>query len=36
MSATLSPGSVEELAEAVRATPRLIAVGAGTKPRPRG
>ena len=33
MSATLSPGSVEELAEAVRATPRLIAVGAGTKPR---
>jgi glycolate oxidase FAD binding subunit len=27
------PGNVDELAEAVRAMPRLIAVGAGTKPR---
>ena len=33
MNAPLSPGSVEELAEAVRAMPRVIAVGAGTKPR---
>lgn len=33
MSATLAPASIGELVEAVRATPRLIAVGAGTKPR---
>ena len=33
MNAILTPASFEELAEAVRATPRLIAVGAGTKPR---
>ena len=32
-SSTLSPSSVAELAEAVRAAPRVIAVGAGTKPR---
>jgi len=33
MSAVLAPASFEELAEAVRSTPRLLAVGAGTKPR---
>ena len=30
---TLAPQSAEELAEMVRSTPRLIPVGAGTKPR---
>ena len=33
MNAVLAPTSLEELAEAVRSTPRLLAVGAGTKPR---
>lgn len=33
MNAQLEPASVGELVEAVRATPRLLAVGAGTKPR---
>jgi len=33
MSAVLAPASFEELADAVRSTPRLLAVGAGTKPR---
>ena len=33
MNTVLSPQSFEELAEMVRATPRLLAVGAGTKPR---
>ena len=33
MNSTLTPSSVDELAEAVRLTPRLLAVGAGTKPR---
>src|SRR5215471_15220037 len=33
MSETLAPASVLELVEAVRSTPRLLAVGAGTKPR---
>jgi glycolate oxidase FAD binding subunit len=33
MNATLTPTHVTELAEAVRATPRLLAVGAQTKPR---
>ena len=33
MSATLSPATPAELADAVRSTPRLIAVGGGTKPR---
>ena len=33
MTTTLAPQSVAELAEAVRATPRLLAVGAQTKPR---
>lgn len=33
MNATLTPQSVSELAEAVRATPRVLAVGALTKPR---
>jgi glycolate oxidase FAD binding subunit len=33
MNALLAPGSVEELVEAVRVTPRLLPVGAGTKPR---
>jgi glycolate oxidase FAD binding subunit len=33
MSATLAPKSVEELLEIVRASPRLLAVGAGTKSR---
>jgi glycolate oxidase FAD binding subunit len=32
-SVVLAPASPEELADAVRSTPRLIAVGAGTKPR---
>ncbi len=32
MTALLSPTTVEELADAVRAHPRLLAVGAGTKP----
>ena len=31
--AVLTPASPEELAEAVRSTPHLIAIGAGTKPR---
>jgi glycolate oxidase FAD binding subunit len=33
MNTPLLPGSVTELVEAVRSTPRLIAFGAGTKPR---
>ena len=33
MKATLAPTSLEELTGVVRATPRLLAVGAGTKPR---
>ena len=33
MSAVLAPSSLPELVEAVRSTPRLLAVGAGTKPR---
>lgn len=33
MNATLTPATAVELAEAVRSTPRLLAVGAGTKPR---
>jgi glycolate oxidase FAD binding subunit len=33
MSATLAPASVAELVEVVRSCPRLLAVGAGTKPR---
>jgi len=33
MSAVLTPASFDELAEAVRSTPRLLAIGAGTKPR---
>ena len=33
MSAALTPASIAELVEAVRSTPQLIAVGAGTKPR---
>ena len=33
MNAALAPASLPELVEAVRSTPRLIAVGAGTKPR---
>jgi glycolate oxidase FAD binding subunit len=33
MNTILAPTSVEELVEAVRSTPRLIAVGAATKPR---
>jgi glycolate oxidase FAD binding subunit len=33
MKARLSPGSIEELVEAVRSTPQLLPVGAGTKPR---
>lgn len=32
-SHTLAPATVAELADAVRATPRLIPVGSGTKPR---
>src|SRR5205823_13935975 len=33
MAATLSPTSTAELVEAVRSTPRLLAVGPCTKPR---
>ncbi|EDY21704.1 FAD linked oxidase domain protein [Chthoniobacter flavus Ellin428] len=33
MNTVLTPTSAEELVEAVRSTPRVIAVGAGTKPR---
>jgi|LauGreDrversion4_2_1035121.scaffolds.fasta_scaffold21920_2 glycolate oxidase FAD binding subunit len=33
MSAVLQPASVEELAAAVRSAPRVIATGAGSKPR---
>lgn len=33
MSARLAPGSISELVEAVRSTPRLIPIGAGTKSR---
>ena len=33
MNTTLTPTNLSELVEAVRATPRLLAVGAGTKPR---
>jgi glycolate oxidase FAD binding subunit len=33
MTASLTPASLDDLVEAVRATPRLLAVGAGTKPR---
>jgi glycolate oxidase FAD binding subunit len=33
MNATLTPANTAELVEAVRSTPRVIAVGAGTKPR---
>ena len=33
MNTTLTPQSVAELVEAVRSAPRVIAVGAGTKPR---
>ncbi len=33
MNPTLTPANAVELAEAVRTTPRLLAVGAGTKPR---
>src|SRR5256885_10099671 len=33
MSARLAPSSISELVEAVRSTPRLIPVGAGTKSR---
>jgi len=33
MNTVLAPTSFEELAEAVRATPQLLAIGAGTKPR---
>jgi len=33
MSPSLSPASVAELVEAVRSTPRILAVGGGTKPR---
>ena len=33
MNTTLTPNNIAELIEAVRSTPRLIAVGAGTKPR---
>ncbi len=33
MNPTLTPANAVELAEAVRATPRVLAVGAGTKPR---
>jgi glycolate oxidase FAD binding subunit len=33
MNTLLTPGSVAELAEAVRTTPRVLAVGAQTKPR---
>jgi len=33
MNAVLAPASFEELADAVRSAPRVLAVGAGTKPR---
>jgi glycolate oxidase FAD binding subunit len=33
MSAPLAPASVDELIESVRSCPRLLAIGAGTKPR---
>jgi glycolate oxidase FAD binding subunit len=33
MNAILAPTSFEELADAVRSTPRLLVIGAGTKPR---
>jgi len=33
MAAGLSPTALPELVEAVRSTPRLLAIGAGTKPR---
>jgi len=33
MNTVLAPATLKELAEAVRSTPRLLAVGAGTKPR---
>src|SRR6188768_976842 len=33
MNSALTPASVAELADAVRSAPRVIAVGAGTKPR---
>jgi glycolate oxidase FAD binding subunit len=33
MNATFTPANTAELVEAVRSTPRLIAVGSGTKPR---
>lgn len=33
MNAVLSPASFDELVDAVRSTPRLLAIGAGTKPR---
>ncbi len=33
MSAPLAPATLEELADAVRSAPRVLAVGAGTKPR---
>jgi len=33
MNATLTPANTAELVEAVRSAPRVIAVGAGTKPR---
>jgi glycolate oxidase FAD binding subunit len=33
MTGALQPASLAELAEAVRATPRVLALGAGTKPR---
>ena len=33
MNAILAPTSFAELADAVRSTPRLLAIGAGTKPR---
>jgi glycolate oxidase FAD binding subunit len=33
MNAILTPESFEELADAVRSTPRVLAIGAGTKPR---
>jgi glycolate oxidase FAD binding subunit len=33
MKTTLTPANCAELVEAVRSTPRLLAVGAGTKPR---
>lgn len=32
-TATLTPGSLKELADAVRSAPRIVVTGAGTKPR---